>query len=366
MRRQQQLFSGFIALSLLASMQLAWGQTQEVKLDQSFNVTKSTKLRIDSRFGKVHINTWTQNRIEVKVLAEASGSESEARAILDRITIDVDESSSTISLETEIAESRKRNRNQRFKIDYTVKMPVGNPLDLEHRHGDIYLDNFQGPLVLELAHGQIVAEELTGTGDISLQHGSGGRITALGQGELEIQHYQNFRIGKLGSTKVEVAHSSLEVEEAGDFDAEIRHSKVDLASAGATDISLQHSTLTGGDFDKVSADMQHSELSLKQLKESINADGSHSQVKIARLLKGFSTVEFDGNHSYLSLGLESGASANLDVNLHFGNLKYSESDINMTQIIKENHNSQYKGTIGSSPSGKILVKGSFTDFKLGR
>ncbi len=366
MKKQMKLsiYSFLIAIFVFAGADTLWGQVKDKRVDRTFTVNSTTRLVIDNKFGKVHINTWDQNKIEVQVMIEVDGSDQAARDILDRIDIDISESSSEISIKTDIADSRNRNRNQRFEINYIVKMPKNNPLRVDHRHGDVYLDKLSGSLKLNLAHGQLVAEELTGKCDIGLQHGNGGRIAAIGSGSLEIQHYQRLRIGRMGSMDVEVAHASIEVEEAGDLDVEVRHSNIEIGNAGALNMDMQHSKFKAGSLRSVSSDMQHSTVKVEKLARFLEIDCNHSQVDIDRLLKGFSRVNFEGNHSYLGLDMESGTSAVLNVELHHGKLHYPESQTNMSYSNEENQKREYKGNIGNGSGGQIDVEGNFTDVRL--
>ena len=366
MKKQMKLntYSFLIAILVFTSAETLWGQVKDKRVDQTFTVNSSTRLVIDNKFGKVHINTWDQNKIEVQVMIEVDGSDQTARDILDRIEIDISESSSEIRIETDIAESRIKNRNQRFEINYTVKMPKNNPLRVDHRHGDVYLDNLDGTLDLDLAHGQIVAEELNGESRISLQHGNGGRIAAIGSGSLDIQHYQRLRIGRMGSMDVKIAHASIEVEETGDLDIEVQHSNVDLGSAGALNLNMQHSKLEAESLTSIRSDMQHSSLDVEKLQRLLEIDCNHSQVDIDRISKGFSTVNFDGDHSYLGLGMESGASATLDIELQHGKLQYPESLINMSHVNIEDQRREYQGKIGNGTTGQIEVDANFTDVSI--
>jgi len=358
------IYSFLIAIFVFTGTETLWGQVKDKRVDQTFTVNSSTRLVIDNKFGKVHINTWDQNKIEVQVMIEVDGSDQTARDILDRIEIDISESSSEIRIETDIADSRNKNRNQRFEINYTVKMPKNNPLSVDHRHGDVYLDNLGGSLDLDLAHGQIVAEELNGKSRISLQHGNGGRIAAIGSGSLEIQHYQRLRIGRMGSMDVKIAHASIEVEEAGDLDIEVRHSNVEIGHAGTLNLDMQHSKFEAESVKSISTDMEHSSLDVEKLERLLEVDGNHSQVDIDRLSKGFSKVDFDGDHSYLGLGMESGVSATFEVELQHGRLQYPESQTNMSYSNEENQKREYKGKIGNNPSGQISVDANFTDVRL--
>ena len=362
-RMKLNTYSCLILLLILSGAESVCGQVKETKVDQTFNVNSNTRINIDNKFGKVHINTWDQNRVQAKVEVEVEGNESAARDMLSRINIDVSESANEIKLETEISESRD-HKNQRFQINYTLSMPKGNPLKIEHRHGDIYLDHHSGSLDLDLAHGQLVAEELTGQTRVSLQHGSGGRIAALGSGTLAIQHYQRIRLGRLGDMRMEIAHSTAEVETAGDLDLEIRHSNMEFESIGVLQVDMQHSKMSAESAESIDSDMQHSDLDVESVSRSISADGNHSQVRVDRLSKNFTEVVFDGSHSYLGLGLERGANGTLDIELNHGKLDYPEASVNMSHVNIENNSRKYKGKLGNGTGGEIRVDANFTDVDL--
>ena len=342
-----------------------WGQVKETKLDQSFNVNGNTRLSIDNRFGKVHIDTWNQNKIQARVEVEVEGNEGSARDVLDRINIDVSESSGEISIETDISDTKNDKwRNQRFKINYTISMPMNNPLSVDHRHGDLYINNFGGPLEVDLAHGQIVAEELNGNSDISLQHGNGGRIAAITSGSLEFQHYQRLRLGKIGNLDLEVAHASAEIEQAGDLDLELRHSNLEFGAVGKLNVDMQHSKLEAESIDALNSDMQHSTIELERLGDALNVDCQHSHVEIDHMSANFEEITFDGDHSYLAVELDRGANGTLEVELNHGRLSYPESSVSMSYANIENNSRHYKGKIGNGSGGKIEVDGNFTDVSL--
>ena len=366
MRHIKLIKYSILVILLVGGAAPLWGQAKETKLNQSFNVNGSTRLNIDNRFGKVHIDTWNQNKVQAKVEVEVEGSASAAREVLDRINIDVSESGDEIRIETDIEDSNnKKWRNQQFKINYTISMPRTNPLRVDHRHGDLYINNFEGPLKVELAHGQMVAEELNGKSEISLQHGNGGRIAAIASGSLEIQHYQRLRLGKLGNLDFEMAHASVDGEQAGDLELELRHSKLDFGSMGEVNVDMQHSKLEAASIDALNSDMQHSTIQVERLGSALNADGNHSHVQIDRMSANFREIAFDGNHSYLAVELDAGANGSLEIELNHGRLHHDESKIKMSYTNIENNSRHYKGKIGNGNGGEINVDGNFTDVKLG-
>ncbi len=353
-----------VFLLFFSGAEVLWGQARETRLDRTFDTNNNTRLSIENRFGKVHIDTWTQNKIKALVVVEVEGNSSDARDVFDRINIDVSASSGEVRIETDITESNKW-RNQRFKINYNITMPKSNPLIVEHRHGDLFINNFDGPLEVDMAHGQMVAEELNGACKISLQHGNGGRIAAVGSGSLEIQHYQHLRLGRIGDVDLEIAHASVDIDETGDMDLEVRHSSLELGTTGELELDMQHSKLEAENVESFRSDMQHSTVQIERLGRVLNADCNHSNVEVDRMSANFQEIIFDGNHSYLEVELESGASSTIDISLNHGKFHYPESAFSMSHVNIENNSREYRGKLGNGSGGVIEVDGNFTDFSLG-
>ena len=367
MRQKYQPLSLLIIISGLFFTLPVLAQPVERKINKTFNVGTDTELHIDNKFGKVHIDTWDKNQIQAEITIQAEAKGGNSQELLDRITIDIDESSSQISFQTEIESGRRwGNNNQKFEINYLVKMPKNNPLDLTNRHGDIYLNNFDGTLDLDLAHGQLVTEKLNGQVNINIAHGNGGRILSAANGDLEIRHYQRFRIGELGDVELDVAHAGFELEKADKLELESQHCDFEIGDVNSLKLNLQHGDVELGNVGSLSTVMQHADIDIERLGQSINANASHSDLRVDQLGSGFKTVEFEGNHSYLGVGLSSNVSCNIEVNLNHGRMKYAKEDVNMSFVNIKDQRAEYKGLVGSSKntSSKIHVSGSFTDFNL--
>ena len=367
MRHKYHQLSLLTVILGLCSTLIVQAQPVEKKINKTFNVSSDTELHIDNSFGKVHIDTWDKNQIQAQITIKAEAKGGNSQELLDRITIDIDESSSEVSLRTEIENKRNWGRNsQKFEINYLVKMPKGNPLDLENRHGDIFLDNFDGRLDLDLAHGQLVTEKLTGEVDINVAHGNGGRILSASNGDLQLRHYQRMRIGYLGNMEVDVAHAGFELEKAGTLDLESQHTNFEIGEIKDLKLYLQHGNADLGNVGSLSTEMQHGDIDIDQLSQSIEVDGSHSDVRVDKLSSGFKLVDFTGNHSYFGVGLSGNVNCSIEAKLDHGKMKYEKERVNMSFVSIKDQRAEYKGVMGSSktPAAKIRVSGSFTDFHL--
>lgn len=366
--RQNYLPLSLLTITLaVCSALMVQAQPVEKKINKTFNVNSDTELHIANTFGKVHIDTWDKNQIQAQITIKAESKGGNSQELLDRITIDIDESSSQVSLRTEIENKRNWGKHsQKFEIDYLVKMPRGNPLDLTNRHGDIFLDNFDGRLDLDLAHGQLVTEKLGGEVDINVAHGNGGRILSAAKGDLQMRHYQRMRIDYLGNMEVDVAHAGFELEKAGNLNLKSQHTNFEIGEIKDLRLYLQHGNADLGSVGSLTTEMQHSDIDIEQLSQSIEVDASHSQVSVDKLGSGFKLVDFDGSHSYFGVGISGNVNCSIEGRFEHGRMKYDKADVNMSFVSIKDQRAEYRGVIGSNktPAAKIKVTGSFTDFNL--
>ncbi|MBC8111463.1 MAG: hypothetical protein H7Y04_10420, partial [Verrucomicrobia bacterium] len=166
------------------------------KISRNFKVNVSDKLQISNQFGKVHINTWDKNemQVDVEVIAKA-GSEAKAQEILDKINIEISQNQGLIVFKT-VQESINSRGNDRksFEINYVAYMPRNNPLTLRNSFGDTYIANLNGRADITSSHGSLRTEKLMNNdNDVDISFGNGSILYVKG-GKLAIAH-SDFTLG---------------------------------------------------------------------------------------------------------------------------------------------------------------------------
>jgi hypothetical protein len=194
----------------------------------SFKVNADTELKIKNSFGDVNVESYSGSEIfiEVKIWAKGS-SEEKVLKFINSIDIDFHESSDEIRVKTSnISNNGKVNK---FEVNYTVKMPIGNELSIDNSFGNVNIASHKGKIDLDISHGNFdLGTVLNDDNEIELQFGN-GNIEKFGSGSIELSHsnldivrisdlnldsnFSNTKIEKiLGSIKAEVSHGSLKTK----------------------------------------------------------------------------------------------------------------------------------------------------------
>ncbi len=126
-------------------------------------MNKDATLAIKNKFGKIHCQNWDKNAIsiEVTITLEAS-SQDKANKYFDKISISFTGNADRVTATTSFDDNLFGNNNNEFSIDYMVKMPKTIGIELDHKFGDIILEEVQGPSIIELGYGSLKVNKLSG------------------------------------------------------------------------------------------------------------------------------------------------------------------------------------------------------------
>jgi len=340
----------FLGLCLLLST-IGWAKDQDQKkkfVEKNYQVTTTTKLRIDNKFGKVEVNSWEKNEFDIKIEIIGKGSNEErAQRILNAIDIDITESSTEIEFETEI-ESTKNKNEEGFEINYRIYMPEGNPLEIKNSFGDVTMGNRSNDLEVNVAYGSLKAGDISGEAYIKVSFGSGS-VGEIEEGEATIK-YSSFEMDGAKILDLTQGFSDIELGDIDDLELESKYGKVEIEKAG-----------------RVDADAHFSGFDIEELTGSLELDCSYlGDFRIDRLTKSFTLVDIDGKFGSYEIGLEPGLNADLNAEFSFADLKVaSDVDVDFHYRVKESNKSIYKGKIGQGDSSKMIrVDSSYGNLRL--
>jgi hypothetical protein len=298
------------------------GQVKEKtkSYSKSYNINKGDLLEIDNRFGKVTINTWTKNEFKVDVEIKAMANDDEAtQKILDGVTIGDSKDGSTVSFKTNI-ESNGNNswgmwtnggesRVHKVEVNYTVYMPVKNPLTITNRYGGTVLPDFDGKVVLNNSYGSISAKHLTNPDN---------EITS-------------------------------------------RYGSANIEGLTGSDLKVSYGSLMLGTSDKLNADISYSSAKIGKIKTSGNLQVRYSGgLMIGDLDKNLKSLTVNSSYSSLSVGLNENENFDFDVTVSYGSFNYGDHNINVVSKTPEdgargwNPTKTYKGHLGKGSTDKLI------------
>lgn len=173
MKKLATLFSLFI-LGVCALHASDGSVDRTKKYSKTYSLDPSDKVEIKNSFGDVVIETWNRNEIQVDVsISVSSRSDDHADRMLDAIEIIDRDNGSTVSFRTEIGDMKNKGRNkqQEFEINYEVRMPASQQLELSCEFGEIRMPDYQGALDVTSKFGKLEAGVLSDVDEILVEFG---------------------------------------------------------------------------------------------------------------------------------------------------------------------------------------------------
>lgn len=276
--------------------------------EKAYKVSGSDMLAIENKFGKVHINVWNKNEIQVKVdMISRANTEQRAQDVLDRIGIKEARSGNTLSFKTDLQPmSNSGNGNRSIEINYTVYMPDTNPLTVNNSFGDVYLAAFKGKTDITVKHGSLKTDRLNNTSNtIKLTYSQGS------------------------------CH-------------------INYINKGVIDVAYANLTLGGA--NEIQGASRYSDIRIGNVHNVLNLDLKYGSFKVDNVSKSIRTINLDGGFTPISLNFEDKSAFNFDVTVKYGDFKFDKSNVNITSLERDNTSAEYKGNFGSAtPKGSVSI-----------
>lgn len=330
----------------------SWARTNEEKrrtIEKSYTVSDATELNFSNSFGKIHLETWDRKQVSVKIeIIVNASSESRAQELLDKINISIDDSNprSELSFSTSI-DGRNSGRNTSFEVNYNIGMPKNNPLSLKNSFGDVYVGPLGGRIKLDVQYGNLNTGPLTGDADVKLAFGSGfSSIESINKGELRL------------------SYSKLSIDEMGIVDVNSQFSTLDVDQVGSLDLTGKYGDVKIGEIQNLVANVNFSGFEINKVHKEIELDIDYGGNITIGLASTVSRVDIKSSFGPLELGLPTDLNANFEANLSFCDLKYDESRITFSKVIKEHNSSEYVGKIGKGGSSLITIYSKYGSVRL--
>ena len=348
---KRSVFSVFLLVAMVVAIQSGYAQVEKKKeFSKTYEVSPNATLSISNKFGEVHIETWDQNTIEIQVTVTArKRNESSATNALNQIDIDFSQNSSGVEVETEISGSMNNRSGEKLTIDYEVKMPKSNNLDLKHSYGSLYVDDIEGDVDLKMSYGNMKIQAINSESEIKLSYGN-GEIESLQDGELS------------------VSYSNISIEEMGNVDLSSQYSNVDFEKSGDVSLSNRYGSVKINEVNSLKGSSKYGDLKIRRLHQSLVMDLLHgSGVKVDWISNSFNWIDIDASYATNSVLLfQRGFGAELEGYFKYCDLKYDKEEFDFSYVDKGNTSSEYKGRIGSaSSSAKILLNSSYGNIRIG-
>jgi hypothetical protein len=345
-----------ITLLLLLFPLIASANTDDKKHEKSkiikkeYNVNANAKVAINNRYGNLNITTWDKNLVEIEVTITVKGDDLDrVEDRLASIDVDFESSPSLIYAKTRFEKEQKswslwkRNYNISYQINYKIKMPKTNAVDLDNDYGSIYLSDLSGKANINCDYGKIYVGELSANNNnINLDYCATSTIAFMKSGNINVD-YSKITIEESEKLKVNGDYSTLKFDKVGDINF----------NADYGSITIDEATNVNGNADYVS-------MRFGTIKKNLIINSEYGAISIKRLVKGFERVEIDGQYAGIKIGVDSDAVFEFELDLQYAGFRGEDYKMEFYKKISKSSKKYYEGKFGKgNSSSKITIRSQY-------
>ena len=318
--------------------------TKEKKIKKSFNVNAQAELKVDNSYGNLDIVTWNENRIEIEVTITVDGSNEEGvQKKLDDITVNFEANSNMVSAKTIFNKNKSKswwnwsgNDKSSMKINYVIKMPMTNSVDLDNDYGSINLDKLEGRAIISCDYGKITTKELMASNN-----------------KLEFDYTQNSYFEYINGGTIDADYSGFTVAKAKNIMLDADYTKSVFEVAEDITYDCDYGSFTAEKANNITGNGDYLTVVLGDIYKNVSIEADYGSIKIKRMMKNANNLTINSNYVGITIGHETGYNFNFDINLDYGSLR-DHDGFEFSKKREDSSAKYYLGHYGSSNSGNLI------------
>lgn len=317
--------------------------TKEKTIKKEFDVNTEALLKVSNSYGNLTLSSWNENRVVIEVHIKTSGNnESKVQEKLDKITVDFEASSDMVSAKTVFNKDKGwgwnwgKNNSVNMQINYIIKLPVKNRVNLNNDYGNIMLDRIDGHAKISCDYGRLEIGELHGrNNELKFDYTSKSTIEYVRSAKISAD-YSGFTIQKAGDLYISADYTNYAIGEMQNLEYSSDYGKLDVEEA--------YSVQGNGDYINVKLGTIHGNV-------DINAD--YGSVSIKNMAEDAGNVSIRSDYTGIKIGYDPMYNFNFEITTEYAGV--SGKDDFEINISKEKSNDRYyKGFYGSENSENMI------------
>lgn len=339
-------FKAIVFLLLFPALLMAtdgkYKYTKNKTINKEFTVNNNAMLEVDNSFGNVDIVTWNENRIVIEVRIETHGNnEEKTQKRLDAIDVNFSATSSLVSAKTIFNKNGKKNwfgnnNNTSMEINYTIKMPVSNSLDLSNDYGSININRLEGHAKINCDYGQLIIGELMADNN-----------------SLNFDYTSKSTIGYMKSGKINADYSGFTLDKAERLDLNADYTNSKIGEVNEIHYNCDYGKITVDKVANLEGIGDYISHRIGTVSGNLNINADYGSIKIERLTSSVKNVIIKSDYTSIKVGYNSGLNFDFILDLEYASLS-GEEDLTVQHSDKRNTSKRLTGYHGSKNSGNTL------------
>lgn len=317
--------------------------TKEKMIKKSFNVSSNTTLKVDNTFGNLNIVTWNENRIEFDITIKVTGGNSDkVQDRLDDITVDFNDSGAVVAATTRFGNKKNswwnwgNNKKLKIEVNYLIKMPMSNNVNLSNDYGNINLGKLEGSSIISCDYGKITTQELMGNSN-----------------KLSFDYSSNCYFEYINNGKITADYSGFTVVKAKNIQLTADYTKSIIENVENVEYACDYGSLKIDNLNNLDGNGDYLTLRLGNVFKNINIEADYGSIRIERMASKAGNVNINTEFTGMSIGIDSNYNFDFDIDLEYASLTHPES-FNFTLKERDNSDKKYRGYNGNSNSGNFV------------
>lgn len=331
---------------MLAGNTKSWSgkHTKEKSIKKDFSVASNATLKVDNSYGNIDIITYEGSTISIEVLIKTNGNDIEkVQEKINDIDVEFNASSTSVMAKTIFSKNKSKswwnwgkNNNVNMSINYIIKLPITNNVDLSNDYGSISLDKLKGRAEINCDYGKITTKELLAdNNDIKFDYTNNSYFEYIKSGSINAD-YSGYTIGKAKSLDINADYTTSEIQIAEDISYNCDYGSLKIQNANNVEGNGDYLTLRLGTIYK-----------------NINVKADYGSIKIEEMAANAGSIEIESDYCGITIGYNSGYTFNFDIDLEYASLRDAD-DFEFSKKRIESSDKYYQGYYGKSNSNNMI------------
>ena len=272
---------------------------KEKTISKLFSVDNDPTLMIQNSFGKIKIESWSENKIEIIVkIKTESANESWAISKLNSIDVVFESFEKIVRATTNINEKNHNasEMGSTFETNYEIKVPEATFLKLKNEFGVIEINQSKGPTEISCKFGKIRIGKLENqTNNIELEHCA----------ESSIKHIEN--------GKIDAKFSKINIDEIKHLELNSEFSNIKIQSVKEIDLNNKFGSITIQNVEILKGVCHNATFAVDRIVNQFVLQSRGSTISILELDSKFETVDLNLNKTSLKLNYKNQNNFDFDI-----------------------------------------------------
>lgn len=318
--------------------------SKEKTIKKEYNVNADALFVVNNSYGNLNITSWNENRVMIEVQIKANGNdEEEVLERLDEINVEFESSASMVSARTQFGDHNSnwswfwgKRKDVSVQVNYTIKLPVKNNLNLSNDYGSIYLDRIDGQAKISCDYGKMDIGELRG-----------------GNNELRFDYTTQSTFDYIESAEILADYSVFSIEKAGDLTIRADYTNGVVEEMSNLSYTSDYGSILVKNVNNVEGNGDYVGVKLGNVHGNVSINNDYGSLKIDRLAPEVGNVKIRTAYTGVKIGYAPLYYFDFEITAQYAGVSGKEDfEINHSQ--EKSTEKYYTGYYGKENSGNRL------------